>query len=66
MNICLQLAKQGAGKVSPNPLVGCVIVKNDAIIGQGFHEYYGGPHAEVNAITNIEDQSLIRISLANI
>jgi len=59
MSICLQLAKQGVGKVSPNPLVGCVIVKDNQIIGQGFHEFYGGPHAEVNAIKNIRDQPLI-------
>ena len=58
--MCLQLAKQGLGKVSPNPLVGCVIVKDGKVIGQGYHEYYGGPHAEVNAINNIQDQSLLK------
>ena len=60
--MCLQLAKQGLGKVSPNPMVGCVIVKNGEVIGQGYHEYFGGPHAEVNAITNIEDKSLLEES----
>ena len=59
ITMCLQLAKQGLGKVSPNPLVGCVIVKNGEVIGQGYHEYYGGPHAEVNAITNVQDQTLL-------
>ena len=60
MEIALQLAKQGMKKVSPNPMVGCVIVHDGEIIGQGFHEQYGGPHAEVNAITNIKDQSLLK------
>ena len=44
------LAKKGEGKVSPNPLVGCVIVKNNKIIGEGYHEKYGSSHAEINAI----------------
>jgi diaminohydroxyphosphoribosylaminopyrimidine deaminase/5-amino-6-(5-phosphoribosylamino)uracil reductase len=47
---CIKLAYKGAGYVSPNPLVGCVIVKNDKIIGKGYHKIIGGPHAEVNAI----------------
>ena len=47
---CIALAKRGAGYVSPNPLVGCIIIKDDAIIGEGFHEKYGEPHAEANAI----------------
>ena len=50
MQRCLDLASEGRGKVSPNPLVGCVIVREDSIIGEGFHEAYGGPHAEVNAL----------------
>ena len=45
-----QLAANGRGKVSPNPLVGAVLVKEGRIIGEGFHGYFGGPHAEVNAI----------------
>lgn len=49
---CLELAKKGAGKVSPNPLVGCILVKNNKIIGKGFHKKAGSPHAEVNAINN--------------
>ncbi|MBL7928318.1 MAG: bifunctional diaminohydroxyphosphoribosylaminopyrimidine deaminase/5-amino-6-(5-phosphoribosylamino)uracil reductase RibD [Bacteroidia bacterium] len=52
MQRCLELAVKGLGSVSPNPMVGCVIVKDDRIIGEGFHEIYGGPHAEVNAIQN--------------
>ncbi len=50
MRRCLVLAKRGAGYVSPNPMVGTVIVKNDRMIAEGFHEMYGGPHAEINAI----------------
>lgn len=47
---CIALAKRGAGYVSPNPLVGSIIIKDDAIIGEGWHEKYGEPHAEANAI----------------
>ena len=46
----LHLAQKGSGYVSPNPLVGCVVVKNGTIIGRGFHKYFGGPHAEVYAL----------------
>lgn len=49
---CISLAELGAGNVSPNPMVGCIIVQNDTIVGEGFHAQYGGPHAEVNAIQN--------------
>ncbi|MGD9569905.1 MAG: bifunctional diaminohydroxyphosphoribosylaminopyrimidine deaminase/5-amino-6-(5-phosphoribosylamino)uracil reductase RibD [Sedimentibacter sp.] len=52
MKRALELSLKGIGKTSPNPLVGAVIVKNDKIIGEGYHEYYGGAHAEVNAINN--------------
>jgi diaminohydroxyphosphoribosylaminopyrimidine deaminase / 5-amino-6-(5-phosphoribosylamino)uracil reductase len=54
---CFELAKQGIGSVSPNPLVGCVIVKDERIIGEGWHKRYGSSHAEVNAITNIADKT---------
>lgn len=50
MQGCLALAKRGAGYVSPNPLVGCIIINNGEIIGEGFHAKYGEPHAEANAI----------------
>ncbi len=46
----LELAARGTGRVNPNPLVGAVIVRDGRIIGEGWHEVYGGPHAEVNAI----------------
>ncbi|MFC2102259.1 bifunctional diaminohydroxyphosphoribosylaminopyrimidine deaminase/5-amino-6-(5-phosphoribosylamino)uracil reductase RibD [Bacteroidota bacterium] len=52
MKLALKLAKKGAGWVNPNPMVGAVIVKDNAIIGQGYHEHFGGPHAEVNAINS--------------
>ena len=50
MRRALELAKRGDGSVSPNPMVGCVIVKDEKIVGEGWHEIYGGPHAEVNAL----------------
>ncbi|RKR83642.1 diaminohydroxyphosphoribosylaminopyrimidine deaminase [Mucilaginibacter gracilis] len=52
MQRALQLARLGMGSVSPNPMVGAVIVHNDTIIGEGYHQHYGGPHAEVNAVDN--------------
>lgn len=55
MKLALELAKKGEGKVSPNPMVGCVIVKDNKIIGTGYHECYGGNHAEVNAINNANE-----------
>lgn len=52
----LDLAKKGRGFTNPNPLVGAVIVKDSRIIGEGYHERYGGPHAEINAFNNaVED-----------
>lgn len=52
MQRALELAQKGAGWVAPNPMVGAVIVKDDRIIGSGYHKKYGGPHAEVNAVAN--------------
>ncbi|MFB6319328.1 bifunctional diaminohydroxyphosphoribosylaminopyrimidine deaminase/5-amino-6-(5-phosphoribosylamino)uracil reductase RibD [Saccharicrinis sp. FJH54] len=57
MQRCLTLAKCGSGHVSPNPLVGCVIVHKEKIIGEGYHKEFGGPHAEVNAINSVKDKS---------
>jgi diaminohydroxyphosphoribosylaminopyrimidine deaminase/5-amino-6-(5-phosphoribosylamino)uracil reductase len=48
----IELAKKGVGFVNPNPLVGAVIVKDDKIIGEGYHQKFGGPHAEINAINS--------------
>ena len=63
INRCIELALKGAGKVSPNPMVGCVIVHNDKIIGEGYHKQYGGKHAEVNAIECVKNQSLLKESI---
>jgi diaminohydroxyphosphoribosylaminopyrimidine deaminase/5-amino-6-(5-phosphoribosylamino)uracil reductase len=56
MSRCLQLAVQGAGYVAPNPMVGAVLVYNDKIIGEGYHQQYGGPHAEVNCINSVKEE----------
>lgn len=50
MRRCIELAERGRGGVSPNPMVGCVIVKGGKVIGEGYHKKFGGPHAEVNAV----------------
>jgi diaminohydroxyphosphoribosylaminopyrimidine deaminase/5-amino-6-(5-phosphoribosylamino)uracil reductase len=52
MKLALQLARNGRGCVSPNPMVGAVIVKNGRIIGKGYHKCFGGNHAEINAMQN--------------
>jgi diaminohydroxyphosphoribosylaminopyrimidine deaminase/5-amino-6-(5-phosphoribosylamino)uracil reductase len=57
---CLELAKKGKGFVSPNPMVGAVIVYENKIIGEGFHRKYGQPHAEVNAINAVKNQNLLK------
>src|ERR1043165_2079366 len=53
MKRALELAKKGWPAVAPNPMVGCVIVYEGQIISHGYHEKFGGPHAEVNAIRNL-------------
>ncbi len=50
MRLAINLAKKGMGKTSPNPLVGAVVVKNDEIVGKGYHKRSGEPHAETNAL----------------
>lgn len=55
----LQLAALGGVSVAPNPMVGCVIVYNDQIIGEGYHKKYGEAHAEVNAVDSVADKSLL-------
>ncbi|MDR1523628.1 MAG: bifunctional diaminohydroxyphosphoribosylaminopyrimidine deaminase/5-amino-6-(5-phosphoribosylamino)uracil reductase RibD [Tannerella sp.] len=60
MSRCLELAKNGKGSVAPNPMVGAVIVRDNLIIGEGFHHCYGGAHAEVNAIAAVRDEALLR------
>ena len=56
----LELSQLGLGSVAPNPSVGCVIVHEKKIIGEGFTSPYGGNHAEVNAINSVQDQSLLK------
>ena len=60
MQRALELAVLGSGNVSPNPLVGCVIVRDGLIIGEGWHKRYGEPHAEVNAISAVRDKALLK------
>ncbi len=62
MQRCFDLARLGAGAVSPNPMVGAVLVYQHRIIGEGYHQAYGQAHAEVNAINNVKaaDRHLIK------
>ena len=55
IQLALEIAKKGRGSVSPNPLVGCIITKNDRILSAGFHEKFGENHAEINAINNAKE-----------
>lgn len=57
MERAIQLAQLGRGHTNPNPMVGAVIVKNDKIIGEGYHQYYGGLHAERNAFANCTEDT---------
>lgn len=57
MKRALELAKKGAGHVNPNPMVGAVIVKQGRVIGEGYHEQYGQPHAEVNAFASCTEDT---------
>lgn len=70
MQRCIQLAKAGAGYVAPNPMVGAVLVHENRIIGEGYHQQYGGPHAEVHCVNSVKEadrhliaQSTIYVSL---
>lgn len=62
MRRALELAQLGAGSVSPNPMVGCVIVYDNEIIGEGWHKKFGESHAEVNAIASLADKSFLKES----
>lgn len=57
---CIEIAKNGLGTTAPNPMVGCVIVHNDIIIGEGYTSPYGSAHAEVNAINSVKNKSLLK------
>lgn len=60
MHLCLELAVKGLGKVAPNPMVGCIITGENGIIGEGYHEMYGQPHAEINAINSVENPASLK------
>lgn len=57
MRRALELARKGQGFVEPNPMVGCVLVRDDNVVGEGYHKKYGGPHAEVEAIRDAEKRA---------
>ncbi|THU39900.1 bifunctional diaminohydroxyphosphoribosylaminopyrimidine deaminase/5-amino-6-(5-phosphoribosylamino)uracil reductase RibD [Niastella caeni] len=70
MQRCIQLATAGAGYVAPNPMVGAVLVHENRIIGEGYHQAYGGPHAEVHCLNSVSEadrhlisQSVMYVSL---
>ena len=63
MKRCLELAAKGLGQVAPNPMVGCVIVHQNQIIAEGYHEVYGSGHAEPNAIKQVSDELLKNCTL---
>lgn len=62
MKRCIELASLGLGNTSPNPMVGSVIVHQGRIIGEGYHRRYGEAHAEVNAVQQVKDKSLLKAS----
>lgn len=62
MRRCIQLARNGISGAAPNPMVGAVVVCDDRIIGEGYHQRCGGPHAEVNAIASVKEPELLQHS----
>ena len=62
MELAVKAAANGQGFVEPNPMVGCVIVADNEVIGLGWHEKFGGPHAEVNAINSIKSDLKIKVA----
>ncbi|MCC6252596.1 MAG: bifunctional diaminohydroxyphosphoribosylaminopyrimidine deaminase/5-amino-6-(5-phosphoribosylamino)uracil reductase RibD [Bacteroidia bacterium] len=60
MQRCLQLAKIGRGYVAPNPMVGALLVSDNKVIGEGYHQKFGAAHAEVNAINEVKDEWLLK------
>src|SRR4051812_4182291 len=53
----IELARRGVGSTTPNPVVGAVVVRDGRVVGEGWHEQYGGPHAEVNALAQAGDEA---------
>jgi diaminohydroxyphosphoribosylaminopyrimidine deaminase / 5-amino-6-(5-phosphoribosylamino)uracil reductase len=66
MHRCIELARKGAGNVAPNPMVGAVLVYEDNIIGEGWHQHYGEAHAEVNCINSVQEEYKQFISLSTL
>ena len=66
MQSCLSLAIKGIGDVAPNPMVGCVIVADGKIIGEGYHQQYGSAHAEVNAVNAVPEELKNKLSEATL
>lgn len=66
MNRAFELALLGKPKIRSNPAVGCVIIHNDTIIGEGYHRDFGGPHAEVNAILSVQSGDMYKLMEATI
>ncbi len=66
MRRCFDLARLGAGRVSPNPMVGAVVVKDTKIIGEGYHQQYGQAHAEVNALNSVQASHLKQLHKSKI
>jgi diaminohydroxyphosphoribosylaminopyrimidine deaminase/5-amino-6-(5-phosphoribosylamino)uracil reductase len=64
MQRAIEVAQLGLGHVSPNPMVGCVIVHEGKIIGEGYHQRYGEAHAEVNAVNSVVNQELLKSATA--
>ena len=62
MRRCLELAQRGISQARPNPLVGSVVVYNDEVLGESWHKKYGGPHAEVNALAEVDKPELLPVS----
>src|SRR5258705_5023824 len=62
MHRCLELAKKGSGYVAPNPMVGAVLVHEEKIIGEAYHQQFGRPHAEVNCINSVKEEDKDKIS----
>jgi diaminohydroxyphosphoribosylaminopyrimidine deaminase/5-amino-6-(5-phosphoribosylamino)uracil reductase len=60
MQRCIDIALKGIRSVAPNPMVGCVIVSDDMILAEGYHQIFGGPHAEVNAINKVKDTKTLK------
>jgi diaminohydroxyphosphoribosylaminopyrimidine deaminase/5-amino-6-(5-phosphoribosylamino)uracil reductase len=63
---CLELARLGAGYVAPNPMVGAALVHEDIIIGEGYHQQYGGPHAEVNCLNSVTEADKAKVPFSTL